>query len=845
MVVMDALITFRRSTTALLGMVILLSLFWNVCQSTEDYEIPEVCDGDNPLQYLGVADATDQRRAEYNLGMKLADDGLDVIHVYCLLEHGTTVYAPGQCPADGRVPSGSMPGQHAPLAYAFGRNGTFGQTYVSIRAPVRYYSLGTLSEKVAWRQDGQTLRLAIGEDKRSRECWNASNAHQRTAFIHHRLNQTLTELLRRVNRQSQGLVGTLFPRDYAQNKDWLNSWPFAFGSNYIYRRCDVTFLPPDVSLDNASDLNYTLCSEWQEVDHKMFIHGTSIAIILNCFWGLVFCASFFLSWPWLHGKYYLIFLDSIHQKFPKVEEHSEFRLRTYWFKRGKGVPCSSARNGSFPRELSIRWLLTSRGLRAKLEKILDSNYKWQWQITQRLLDNLVVVNPFYPSVFFVIVFLVLVLYLNAGVNTFFSQPYDSELMVWSPCSSASRSIYVIVCAAVTFAISFFFMITLCRDYRGKKAPKRGIFHYKKRLRKYKNSVRGMWLRFLPSLVLNFTIPVVCMPLGANLIMVCGITFLGALVYHRSVLALIIAGGKLILFDVMKLGCMNSALSPNIAACKNAIDQASMELEASAIAECSDNMWKTARTASSEDMGMQEVRRQHAPTMSVIGKFKTINSYYSELDSDEETTDGTISTQTLQSSLLRKLDACSTRAFLLLCLHHNVVFTRPLHDTSTDGFSSMSPVKTRFKNPVWDTDSSIPSEPEDCIYRTTWALLVEQILTRFLHHISYVIILIVAVSGLLFTLQVIIVHIGELTNTSQWAEFLLPAVVFLQSLYQKYTASQRSMNEPDNFKELVMDAKSLLLLLVTNIGDKVVDKTEGCVHLDPPLHSDSSEADSLS
>ena len=799
----------RHLIVVLVGVV-----FWTglVCfaQQSEDYEIPDVCDGLSPLLYLGIDTAGTQRVAEYTLAEKLNDPGKEVIQIYCTLIVDNQTYAPGQCPGQPQLSSHTMPGSTVSLSYIYGRPGTFAPIYLAIRAPTRYYSLGILSQKVAWKSDdNQTLSLALANDTRSRNCWQASNTHQRTAFIHRLLNRTLSGMLHRVNRTAQWLDGVLYSRGRSTN-NWLGNWPFPFGRSYYYKSCDVTFLPLNVSLDNSSLLNYTLCSEWKALSASYTQIPFDLAIVLNLFFGYVCFAIFFYTWPYLHGKWYNGAVKALRSRFPGLHAERYFEVRNAFRAANLGVNSCWVRDGAFPKELQAARLLQIPHLHVMIENTLNRNAGYWRLLSRRILDGLTVFN----HLFFLLAFAVLVigslLYLNVGVVMVFDQPYDSVSQLWSPCSPHSLSVYAIICAGFVLATAVVLLAFFWHDYRQSARHKRGLYgleHVTDAARK-----RRLVFGFVVSIFAGIAFSVVLMPLIANMVMICGFTLIGLAIYHASGLALLLAFVKLVLFDIMKLHGLDEALSPSIALCKRALDIASRELEEAALADCASEMWSAARNPDAPPV---------APKIkNLIGLTTKTQDNYDHHDGKSYQTGTTMSSGS--GSGITRLDECTTRAFLLLCKRYNVVTMY----TKKNTFDASSPAA--YSND-WD-EHHVPPDENDPVYRRVWALLALDIIEKFRRHILQSTVAVVAMMVILAMLQLILVHIGDLTHASNWTEFILPGLIFVQGTYQELRRRWKRQAAPE--KELVIDAKCLLLLLVATIGDKMIIG-QGSISLEDP------------
>eukprot|EP00117_Sycon_ciliatum_P003790 scpid37807/ scgid8434/ len=230
------------------------------------YDIPKICNGINPVQYQGIDTEGSQIDAEISLGKKLADTHWQLVRIYTTLEVDNHTYAPGYCPIDGYRPAHEMEtnGSWLSLAFVYGRDAGYAESFLSIPAQTRFYSLGILHARDAWKaNDHQTLRLSV----QSQSCWDASNAEQRLSFITHVVNTTLTKVWRRVTK-GLWLSGTIYIRS-PSNQRLGGTFPhiaLLYGYVYKYMKCDNLYIEDGEFYDESLAPNFTLCSRWVELD---------------------------------------------------------------------------------------------------------------------------------------------------------------------------------------------------------------------------------------------------------------------------------------------------------------------------------------------------------------------------------------------------------------------------------------------------------------------------------------------------------------------------------------------------------------------------------------------------
>ena len=412
-----------RCRQAVVYGVVLVSLWFvpNLAQTDANYEIPEACQGINPVNYLRIDSSDTQPMAELDLGRKLNDEDIKIIRIYSTLQVDDTIFAPGACPGGQFRPADELANGSVSLAYVYTRaDSIYARTYLKIQAPIRYYSMGTLSKFVAWRaEENQILQLAVANDSGSAECWNQCNDHQKLAFIHRQVNKTLTRILQQVDRTTEYLDGTIHVR-MPGDDTVFGRWPFPFGKEYDYHTCRTSLIPLSVSLFNSSTLNYTICSHWAADNTVGTWFTEELAITFNVFFSLMSCLAFYGLWPWFCGVFYRKALIQARTRFPAPEEDPVDSFTARNVVEGHATVRKYLRNGQFPNQLSIGYLLRAEHRR---------NSELPWSIST-LPSKLLLLPHSVNACWYVGLLMVcavgIVYFMPIGFRLYFHQPFDSN-----------------------------------------------------------------------------------------------------------------------------------------------------------------------------------------------------------------------------------------------------------------------------------------------------------------------------------------------------------------------------------------------------------------------------------
>ena len=781
-----------------------------------EYEIPSICEGMNPVQYLGIDADGLQMEAESSLGAKLKNEKVEIIRIYCTLDVENATFAPGGCPGRGQLPISEMENGTANLVYYYTRNTPYAQAYIQIQAPTHYYSSGTLSSMVEWKaSNNQTLRLAVSDDPQSRDCWMSSSDHQRKAFIHRLVNRTLTRILRTSNRDAGFLDGTLYIREPGLDTAF-SRWPFPFGKEYIFESCQTSLIPLSVSLDNSSSLNYTVCSHWASESTILNWFTPQVALMLNIFYSYVCCMAFLFLWPWLYGSLYEIARRKIQEAFPWPNPRAFKKFQVRGSQRGSSRKSRKFfKGGQFPKELTVGYLLRAETIKTSQEKWTRENW------TRKLIRLPYTLNPIWYMVLLGSFFVIFIVYVNVGASYLAGQRYDSKANLWSPCTHSGISVYIIVVSGLVFILVFGLIILLARDYKilrpdsesghVQKPPNRGL----QSLKKASISARSV-VRVVVSILVLISLPIIIMPFVANLVLIFGFTIIGLFAFYRIYLLATLAVAKIVIFDLLKATRLNESINPKVSICKRAVDEAANQLEAEILSESAVSLMQASN-----------------PDDSTVGELHNHFGALFGAPRDRE-----------RKSILTKINASLTRAFLLLCVYAQVApgpqrrpAAPPPRSQETDRRKpgvrpQLTSMKTELallaEKPKGEGTDGGSGDHPDQLYSDIRHELVKGILKSFDQYFYSAIGGILTWVGVLLVLELILVHISELTSTSGWIELLLAASIFLQSIAQ----SLKTLGKHQDSKgELVLQAKTILLLLATELDDAEVG--DGSIQILPP------------
>eukprot|EP00117_Sycon_ciliatum_P042592 scpid68097/ scgid5937/ len=256
--------------------------------------IPDVCNatnGTNPVEYQEIYTAGTQIDAESSLGSKLVDPDCELVRIYTTLQVNNRTYAPGAYfPGDDFEPAYTLEqnGSALSLAFVYGRNSQYAETFLSIPVPTRYYSFGTLHAKDAWKADDhQTLKFTIRSDWQSQRCWDVSSTDQRLSFLTHVVNTTLTKCRSRVTQdwqeQEGWLSGNIYVRTPSNQRPDFTFTTFVYGYVHKYRKCENHYTPEELSFHTgrgAFPLDFAVCSEWAELEvHSLALYCLILGVV--------------------------------------------------------------------------------------------------------------------------------------------------------------------------------------------------------------------------------------------------------------------------------------------------------------------------------------------------------------------------------------------------------------------------------------------------------------------------------------------------------------------------------------------------------------------------------------
>ena len=237
---------------------------------------------DNPVEFIGFEDGDlDVTDAEVDIGRTLTDASIETVFVVSTLQFENSTYVPWSCtqPGSRQVSVYDDKNLTIPLSFVYGKPGKFTPGYLSFPTPLRYLSLTTLSQKVAWLKKGLALRLRVRNDSISEEMWSNSTGDLRRSFIHRIVNETLTRSFQRVTRTEDYLDGAIYVRgDETIEYKGVSSLP---GNVPKYSKCDRSHLALNETSDGVS-YPYTVCSSWRPLEND----NTSIVIFWT-FYGLI------------------------------------------------------------------------------------------------------------------------------------------------------------------------------------------------------------------------------------------------------------------------------------------------------------------------------------------------------------------------------------------------------------------------------------------------------------------------------------------------------------------------------------------------------------------------------
>eukprot|EP00117_Sycon_ciliatum_P032759 scpid37658/ scgid25337/ len=514
------------------------------------YDIPKICNGINPVQYQGIDTEGSQIDAEISLGKKLADTHWQLVRIYTTLEVDNHTYAPGYCPIDGYRPAHEMEtnGSWLSLAFVYGRDAGYAESFLSIPAQTRFYSLGILHARDAWKaNDHQTLRLSV----QSQSCWDASNAEQRLSFITHVVNTTLTKVWRRVTK-GLWLSGTIYIRS-PSNQRLGGTFPhiaLLYGYVYKYMKCDNLYIEDGEFYDESLAPNFTLCSRWVELDvvWRQVWQAISYMGLLTT---VAFAYFLNITVVWFKSRPSRKDL----RKVKKECEADNFPDNMYM-----PVPVFDT---NFLQILSISYICQSSSWRSS-----KLTYAMGWLVSNSLLAIRVVM---------VVIDIILLVTgfssVAGGGDANLGQPY-AALQPLFGCFEVEpdigNSVFLslsLVAVCVWFCLHFY-----AESWVAKK----------------KESCTENELVIVEILLESvYRIGMIIFSAPIFLTLMLGTLFFlaGMVTYYPFILLAILAAIKVIVMDVLYITKVNKTLSPDIVACQHAADKASQLLQEEVVMDC--------------------------------------------------------------------------------------------------------------------------------------------------------------------------------------------------------------------------------------------------------------------
>ena len=839
---------------AVISLVMLMVEKLDFVHAIREFEIPTVCRGQNPVVYVGIAGVIGtQRDSEHSLGLKLNNADLEIIRVYCTLRIGNTTYAPGECPGGGQRSVDDLSNGTAHLAYVFSRDTMYANTYLSIQAPIRYYSLGLLSRNVAWRaSENQTLELEIANDDENQQCWMESNEHQRKALIHWRVQRTLRDLAHLANRSLSHLEGSVLIRVDSQMAVF-GLWPFPFGKDFIYEACKRSLLPIDVSLENISSLNYTFCSHWADREkEKELFFPRDLSTVFNFVFSLACCMAFYQLWPWLGGRWFHHLSSYMRRTYPRPNKSTVNRFQA---RNSSTVPGSTKReykrNGRYPRELSAGYLLQFPDDRD------PTMSHAQVSPTIRRLKRIMRLPYGGGPVCYIIGLLLVVLALGVLVNIwaslYFGQAYDSRAQLWSRCSKHQHSFYLSGACTMLVAMSMVLVAmcsinyyqpkpdsdnelrmasatdttskeTSCNNGRnaGANAPTRT-----RPLAKW-ITVDGDCLKMAVSIFLMLVSPLVVLPFLANLLLVISFTLTGLVAYYHTSLLSALSIIKILLVDIVKITGVNEAVCPGIARCKRACDTAARQLEEELLAESSHALIEHEKVLGRKKMLTADSRHQQMCQHRLHQFFVSLFAFPDPLRP---------TVPTITASCVERMNKCLTKAFLTLCAssllaENGYEYSLVCREASCDEDDGCGEECGRL-----EARGNAVCQRSDSWYAKVRDQLHVRVVQRFTTYMYGTMAACITWAAILFTLELLLLHISKLTRFSNWTNFIIPALILLQTLIQ-YIRKRRQLYL-DTKCEMVVEAKRILLILMTQASGS--SSSDGSIPIPDVKHSKESSA----
>ena len=525
--------------------------------------IPDVCNGTNPVEYHRIDTAGTQIDAESSLGNKLVDPDWELVRIYTTLQVNNRTYAPGYDLPDGFEPAYTLEknGSALSLAFVHSRNFQYTENFLAIPVPTRYYSLGVLHTKDAWKaNDGQTLKFIIRSDWQSQRCWSASSTDQRLSFLTHVVNTTLTKCWKRVTQDQEGwLSGNIYVRT-ASNERAGDVFPYMLVHGYVYKymKCENHYAPDELSFHTvlgAFPLNFTVCSGWVELKERSLDKALYIVI------GIAGLPTFVV----------IIFIF-------KTFFSSLFRL--FGISWSSSAPDQNSVNG-FPEELSITFLCMQSYSSWKDSTTVLMFFPW-------CLHKAISIGLLQYGIFLILYLLATVLPIKHVDN----QGFDTKIPRISCDNNHIRECifnyfsswplpFVFVSCGIILGHNIVKIINP-KWYKFLRVHLQPVFHFinekiKCRARIWMVHVFVKYRILIRSVVYVVTF-IVTAPGLLNIMLMLTYTTIGLAVYHTYILLAVLAICKAILFDILHIADFDETLSPDIARCQRAVDEAQRSLQ---------------------------------------------------------------------------------------------------------------------------------------------------------------------------------------------------------------------------------------------------------------------------
>lgn len=500
------------------------------CLAATDDQFPDVS---NPLEFVGFERAkAGVQKAMMDFGNILNNPEIETMQIWCTLLWRDRKYIPGPCPQDGETPIENSNLRNLSLTYVYGRPDGFTSTYLRIPAPNRFYSLTTLSSKVKWGAKERTLQLQVRNDSISDETWANSSDLQRRAFVHYVINQTLFQALTKVS-ESHGatfLPGTIYVRNHSTQVGAI--FPYFFGKVDTYESCQVN--------RRVSNLTrpYTVCSSWERLNDAPFILliWDVVALFQIYLSGYIFCVyfiSFFFD---------LKLFGALLQYLPKS--------------RKRKTPVYMA-DGHFPQCLSVRNVFFGSPPLTK-----DRQRSSRPNVCRKVAFALAVL-------LFIAVFMLLLLVASKlyYYNTFNVPGVPATCFI----DSAYKLSIALCTISAVFLVSFA-ILSCWLAFKGHSTVSNMIRNGGRQ----SNIIAACASVYtMVSAPCSFIVATVCV----NVVIIACFTLAGVLFFWTNYIVGVLMIAFVILHFLLKVTRINATISPDIARCKVALDQANKQVRA--------------------------------------------------------------------------------------------------------------------------------------------------------------------------------------------------------------------------------------------------------------------------